>query len=63
MRFRVLLGSDMGFELMDLTYPELVREVDRLLYEAVRLGLSGIEISFIEEVSDEGQGSENFEVG
>jgi len=59
MRYRVLLGNDLGVQIKDLTYPELIREVDRLIHETISFGLSGIEISFIEEVDDEGEGSKD----
>jgi len=63
MRYRVLLSDDLTADLKELTYADLLREVERRIFDCIVNNLSGFEITFIEEVEDEGQSPEDFKVG
>ena len=63
MRYRVLLDDGFTVEIKELTYPELLMEVERRIYDGFIDGIFGLTITFLEEVEDEGQSSEDFKVG
>ena len=63
MRYRVILSDDLTADLKELTYAELLREVECRIFDCIVNDLSGFEITFLEEVEDEGQSSEDFKVG
>lgn len=64
MWFKVLIEDGLGrCDCRELTYAELLKEINRLLHECVVYGLAGFSVHFIEEVDYEGQSSEDLTCG